>query len=49
MYLARFQLDEVSDTEEHEGQQVSDRGSERKQQQQSPNNTTFVDWSQSSR
>lgn len=39
MYLARFQLDEVADGEEH-APTVSDRGSEKKME--SPNNTTFI-------
>jgi hypothetical protein len=47
MYLARFQLDEVPDGEECDAH-ASDKGSEKKQQP-SPNNTTFVNWDQSSR
>lgn len=48
MYLARFLLDEVPDSEDHEQQQqqVSDRSSQKQQQQQSPNNTQFVSWEQ---
>jgi hypothetical protein len=47
MYLARFLLDEVPDSEDHEQQQqqASDRSSQKKQQQ-SPNNTQFVSWEQ---
>lgn len=41
MYLARFLVDEVPDSDQHEAAaQVSDRGSEKKQE--SPNNTTFI-------
>lgn len=46
MYLARFLLDEVPDSEDHEQQQQASDGSSQKKQQQSPNNTQFVSWEQ---
>ena len=46
MYLARFQLDEVPDGECGDAA-VPDKRSEQKQP--SPNNTTYINWEQSSR